>query len=77
MTVDSGHLRNGSAEGPYLCGPRRWGIVGDVRITIRGRNMSFDRCENEWTWSGILFQNFCHKSQVENIMIAQHFTTDG
>ena len=62
---------------PYLCGPRSWGSVGDVRITIRGRNMSFDCRENEWTWSGIPFQNVCCKCQIENIVVEQHFTTDG
>jgi len=58
--------------GPYLCGPRRWGNVGDLRITIRGRNTSFDCCENEWTWSGILFQNVCCMSQDENTVVAPH-----
>jgi len=34
------------------------------------RNKSYDCCQNEWKWCGIMFGNICCKGRFEKTVVA-------
>lgn len=63
--VDAGLSGTLVQFGAHLCCPRRWGNVGAMCVKIHGRNTSYRRCENDWTWCGLVCEIICCNSRCE------------